>query len=114
MCPTAQTYQDHQSHQGVEGAGLGGLYTRIVINDFLPQYPGRAPFQPGPSEYGAAVESPFILIPLCFWYAVMYIASRASSLSSCVLPRTKAFSHQNVTANRLTSRLSKQTSQSKS
>ena len=53
MCPTAQTYQDHQSHQGVEGAGLGGLYTRIVINDFLPQYPGRAPFQPGPSEYGA-------------------------------------------------------------
>ncbi|KAH8650281.1 hypothetical protein BGZ60DRAFT_194917 [Tricladium varicosporioides] len=53
MCPTAQTYQDHQSHQGVEGAGLGGLYTRIIINDFLPQYPGRAPFQPGPSEYGA-------------------------------------------------------------
>ncbi|KAF4627551.1 hypothetical protein G7Y89_g10607 [Cudoniella acicularis] len=53
MCPTAQTYQDHQRHQEVEGAGLGGLYTRIVINDFLPQYPGRAPFQPGPSEYGA-------------------------------------------------------------
>jgi hypothetical protein len=53
MCPTAQTYQDHQRRQGVEGAGLGGLYTRIVINDFLPEYPGRAPFQPGPSEYGA-------------------------------------------------------------
>ena len=53
MCPTAQTYQDHQRHQGVEGAGLGGLYTRIVLNDFLPQYPGRAPFRPGPSEYGA-------------------------------------------------------------
>jgi len=53
MCPTAQAYQDYQIHQGVEGAGLGGLYTRIVINDFLPQYPGRPPFQPGPSEYGA-------------------------------------------------------------
>jgi hypothetical protein len=53
MCPTAQSYQDHQILQGVEGAGLGGLYTRIVISDFLPQYPGRAPFQPGPSEFGA-------------------------------------------------------------
>ncbi|KAM3074483.1 hypothetical protein ACMFMG_002713 [Clarireedia jacksonii] len=53
MCPTAQTYQDHQIHQGIEGAELGGLYTRIVINDFLPQYNGRAAFQPGPSEYGA-------------------------------------------------------------
>ena len=53
MCPTAQTYQDHQRQQGVEGTGLGGLYTRIVINDFLPQYPGRAPFQPGLSEFGA-------------------------------------------------------------
>jgi hypothetical protein len=53
MCPTAQTYQDHQRHQGVEGAGVGGLYTRIVVKDFLPQYPGRAPFQPGLSEYGA-------------------------------------------------------------
>jgi hypothetical protein len=53
MCPTAQTYQDHQRRQGVEGAGLGGLYARIVINDFLPEYPGRAPFRPGPSEYGA-------------------------------------------------------------
>ncbi|PVH68593.1 hypothetical protein DL98DRAFT_522666 [Cadophora sp. DSE1049] len=53
MCPTAQTYQHHQRRQGVEGAGLGGLYTRLVINDFLPQYPGRAPFKPGPSEYGA-------------------------------------------------------------
>ena len=53
ICPTAQTYQDHQKKQGVEGAGLGGLYTRIVIDDFLPQYPGRAPFQPGFSEYGA-------------------------------------------------------------
>jgi hypothetical protein len=53
ICPTAQTYQDHQRNQGVEGTGLGGLYTRIVINDFLPQYPGRATFQPGPSEYGA-------------------------------------------------------------
>lgn len=53
MCPTAQTYQDHQIHQGVEGAEVGGLYTRIVINDFLPQYPGRAPFHPGLSEYGA-------------------------------------------------------------
>ncbi|PQE16465.1 dienelactone hydrolase family protein [Rutstroemia sp. NJR-2017a WRK4] len=52
MCPTAQTYQD-QIHQGVEGAELGGLYIRIAINDFLPQYPRRAPFQPGPSEYGA-------------------------------------------------------------
>lgn len=53
ICPTAQTYQNHQIHQGVEGAWLGGLYTRIVTYDFLPQYPGRAPFQPGPSEYGA-------------------------------------------------------------
>jgi hypothetical protein len=52
MCPTAQAYQDHQINQKVEGAELGGLYTRIVIHDFLPQYPGRAPFQPGPSEYG--------------------------------------------------------------
>ncbi|KAG9236374.1 hypothetical protein BJ875DRAFT_233074 [Amylocarpus encephaloides] len=52
-CPTAQTYQDHQRHQGVEGARVGVLYTRIVVKDFLPQYPGRAPFQPGLSEYGA-------------------------------------------------------------
>jgi hypothetical protein len=53
ICPTAQTYQDHQIHHGIEGAEVGGLYTRIVIRDFLPQYPGRAPFQPGLSEYGA-------------------------------------------------------------
>jgi hypothetical protein len=44
MCPTVQTYQEHRRHQGVEGAELGGLYTRIVINDFSPQYPGRASF----------------------------------------------------------------------
>jgi hypothetical protein len=50
---TAQTYQDHQRRQGVEGAGLRGLYTQIIINDFLPEYPGCTPFQPGPSEYGA-------------------------------------------------------------
>ena len=53
MCPTAQTYQDYQTHQGVEGAEVGGLYKRIVIKDFLSQYPGRPPFQPGYSEYGA-------------------------------------------------------------
>jgi hypothetical protein len=39
ICPTAQAYQDHQIHQMVAGAELGGLYTRIVIKDFLPQYP---------------------------------------------------------------------------
>lgn len=50
----------------------------------------------------------------CVWHAVMYIAGRASSLSSCVLPRMKASSHQNVTAIQLTSRPSKQTSQLKS
>ncbi|KAG9245161.1 hypothetical protein BJ878DRAFT_479496 [Calycina marina] len=44
---------DHQIHQGIEGAEMGGLYARIVLNDFLPQYPGSAPFQPGLSEYGA-------------------------------------------------------------
>lgn len=32
--------------QGAEGAEAGGLYTRIVINDMLSQYLGRAPFQP--------------------------------------------------------------------
>jgi hypothetical protein len=51
ICSTAETYQAHQMHEGIEGAQLGGLYTRIVIYDFLPQYPGRASFQPGPSEY---------------------------------------------------------------
>ncbi|KAJ5033155.1 uncharacterized protein L3040_008812 [Drepanopeziza brunnea f. sp. 'multigermtubi'] len=58
ICPTAQTYQDHQINQGIEGAEVGGLYTRIVMNDFLPQYPGRAPFQPGLSEYGATKSWP--------------------------------------------------------
>jgi hypothetical protein len=31
----------------------GGLYTRLVLHDFLPEYPGRATFVPGLSEYGA-------------------------------------------------------------
>jgi hypothetical protein len=31
----------------------GGLYTRIVPRDFLPEYPGRPAFVPGLSEYGA-------------------------------------------------------------
>ena len=53
MCPTAETYQAHQVHEGIEEAKSGGLYTRIVMHDFLPQYPGRPPFHPGPSEYGA-------------------------------------------------------------
>jgi hypothetical protein len=53
MCPTAETYQAHQIHEGIEEAKSGGLYTRIVMHDFLPQYPGRPPFHPGPSEYGA-------------------------------------------------------------
>ena len=53
LCPTAKTYRDHQVKGGVEGAELGGLYTRLVIYDFLPQYPGRAPFRPGFSEFGA-------------------------------------------------------------
>jgi len=54
MCPTAQTYQNHQIQMGIqEAASGGGLYTRIVLNDFLPEYPGRAPFEPGLSEYGA-------------------------------------------------------------
>jgi len=52
ICPTAQIYQDHQIKNGVQGAELGGLYTRIVIHDFLPQYPGRVSFRPGLSEYG--------------------------------------------------------------
>lgn len=39
-------------NNGVQGAELGGLYTRIVIHDFLPQYPGRVLFRPGLSEYG--------------------------------------------------------------
>lgn len=59
-------------------------------------------------------EIPSILIQLCVWHVVMYIASHASSPSSCVLARTKAFSHQSVTVNQLIFRLSKQTSQSKS
>lgn len=52
-CPTAQTYQDHQKLHGVEGADLGGLYTRLVLTDFFPNPPGRAPFKPGLSEFGA-------------------------------------------------------------
>ena len=61
-----------------------------------------------------SVEKPFILMPLCVWYAAMYTASYASSPFSCVLLRTKAFPYQHVTARRLISRLSRQTSQSKS
>ena len=39
---------------GIQEAALsGGLYTRLVLHDFLPEYPGRAPFVPGLSEYGA-------------------------------------------------------------
>jgi hypothetical protein len=52
ICPTAQTYQDHQMNNGIQGAELGGLYTRIMVHDFLPQYPGRVSFRPGLSEYG--------------------------------------------------------------
>lgn len=36
-----------------EAALVGGLYTRLVLHDFLPQYPGRTPFVPGLSEYEA-------------------------------------------------------------
>lgn len=32
---------------------MGGLYTSIIIKDFLPSHPGRAAFCPGESEYGA-------------------------------------------------------------
>ncbi|KAI9644429.1 hypothetical protein NHQ30_006450 [Ciborinia camelliae] len=53
ICPTAQTYQHHQLSQGIEGAEMGGLYTRIVLKDFLPTYIGRPAFTPGESEYGA-------------------------------------------------------------
>jgi hypothetical protein len=52
ICPTARTYQDYQIKNGVKGAEWGGLYTRIVIHDFLPEYPGRVSFCPGLSEYG--------------------------------------------------------------
>ncbi|PVH73131.1 hypothetical protein DL98DRAFT_576444 [Cadophora sp. DSE1049] len=52
-CPTAQTYQAYQIQHGVPGAEQGGLYTRLVLKDFLPQYPHRAPFKPGSSEFGA-------------------------------------------------------------
>lgn len=39
---------------GIQEAALtGGLYTRLVLHDFLPQLPGRTPFVPGLSEYGA-------------------------------------------------------------
>ena len=30
------------------------------MNDFLPQYPGRAPFEPGPSEYSATKSMGFL------------------------------------------------------
>ena len=54
VCPTAETYQSHQIQMGIQEAALtGGLYTRLVLHDFLPQYPGRKPFVPGLSEYGA-------------------------------------------------------------
>ena len=54
MCPTAETYQSHQIQMGIQEAALtGGLYTRLVLHDFLPQLPGRTPFVPGLSEYGA-------------------------------------------------------------
>lgn len=39
---------------GIHEAGLTrGLYTRLVLHDFLPQYPGRTTFVPGLSGYGA-------------------------------------------------------------
>lgn len=39
---------------GIKEAELtGGLYTRLVLHDFLPQYPGRTIFVPGLSEFGA-------------------------------------------------------------
>lgn len=53
MCPTAQTYQEYQMNHGVQGAESGGLYTRIVIYDLYQQWPGRHPFRPGLSEFGA-------------------------------------------------------------
>ncbi len=54
VCPTAETYQNHQIQMGIKEAELtGGLYTRLVLHDFLPQYPGRTTFVPGLSEYGA-------------------------------------------------------------
>jgi hypothetical protein len=36
-----------------EAASGGGLYIRIFLHDFLPEYQGRAPFVPGLSEHGA-------------------------------------------------------------
>jgi hypothetical protein len=39
-------------NSGVQGAELGGLYTRIVLRDVLPRYPGRGAFRPGRSEFG--------------------------------------------------------------
>lgn len=54
VCPTAETYQSHQTQMGIKGAELsGGLYTRLVLHDFLPQYPGHTAFVPGLSEYWA-------------------------------------------------------------
>lgn len=53
VCPTAETYQNHQLQMGIKETELtGGLYTRLVLHDFLPQYPGRTTFVPGRSEYG--------------------------------------------------------------
>jgi hypothetical protein len=44
----------HSGHlRHIEAARLRGLYSRTVTNDFFSDYPRRAPFQPGFSEYGA-------------------------------------------------------------
>ena len=38
--------------QGVEGAASGGLYKQIITADYVNNYPGRKPFEPGPNKFG--------------------------------------------------------------
>lgn len=51
VCLTSETYQRLQTQLGIKEAGLsGGLYTLLVLHNFLPQYPGRTTSVPGLSE----------------------------------------------------------------
>ena len=48
----------------VEAAELGGLHSWIIIYAFLPKYPpGRGPFEPNLSTYGATRSR-----MICLWH----------------------------------------------
>ncbi|CZR50710.1 uncharacterized protein PAC_00584 [Phialocephala subalpina] len=52
FCPKAMEYREHQvSNSALPEGSNNGLYLRIMLEDFLTDFLGKAPFQPGPTIY---------------------------------------------------------------